>query len=118
MADPGKRSLNNPALGQNDEAVQLIALDDLQLPDAGLGDDGSGFGSLVAGIGEDAFDEREQTSRATVENKRGTIAILHVGRMNDDVQEQTERVDENMPLATRNLLARIEALRVERGAPF
>ena len=38
--------------------------------------------------------------------------------MDDDVQEQAERVDENMPLAAGNLLARIEALRVKRSAPF
>ena len=98
--------------------MQLIAFDDLQRPGAGLGDGGSGFGSLVAGIGEDAFDEREQTPGAPVENEQGTIAILHVGRMNDDVQQEAERVDENMPFAARDLLARIEALRVERAAPF
>jgi len=35
-----------------------------------------------------------------------------------DAQEKAERVDENVPLAARNLLARIEALGVDRGAPF
>jgi hypothetical protein len=38
--------------------------------------------------------------------------------MNDDVQQETERVDEDMPLAARDLLARIEALRVDRSPPF
>jgi hypothetical protein len=38
--------------------------------------------------------------------------------MDDDIQEQAERVDKNMPLAARNLLARIEALCVEPSAPF
>jgi hypothetical protein len=38
--------------------------------------------------------------------------------MDDDVQEKAEGVDKNMPLATRDFLARIKALRVERGAPF
>ncbi len=118
VTDPGEGSLNDPPFGQDDEAMQFIALDDLQRPGAGLGDGGRGFGSLVAGIGEDAFDEREQAPRAPVENEQGTIAILHVGRMNDDVQQETERVDENMPFAARDLLARIEALRVERAAPF
>ena len=118
MTDPCEASLNDPPFGQDDEAMQLVALDDLQPPGAGPGDGGSGLGSLVSGIGEDAFDEREQTSRAPVEDEQGTIAILHVGRMNDDVQQEAERVDENMPFAARNLLARIEALRVERAAPF
>ena len=35
--------------------------------------------------------------------------------MNDDVQQEAERVDENVPLAARDLLARIVALRVERS---
>jgi hypothetical protein len=64
------------------------------------------------------FDEREQTARAPVEDERGTIAILHVGRMNDDVQQEAEYIDENMPLAAHYLLARIETVRVERAAPF
>ena len=98
--------------------MQFVALDDLQPPGAGPGDGGSGLGSLVAGIGEDAFDEWEQASRALLKNEQGTISILQVGRVNDDVQQEAERVDENMPFAARDLLARIEALRVERAAPF
>jgi hypothetical protein len=38
--------------------------------------------------------------------------------MNDDTQEKTERIDEDVPLAARDFLARIIALRVERRAPF
>ena len=57
----------------------------------------------VAGIGEDAFDEREQAPRAPVEDERRNIATLHVGRMNDDVQQDAERVDENMPFAVRGV---------------
>lgn len=58
-ADPCEGSLDDPPFGQDDEAMQLVALDDLQLPGARLGDGSSGFRSLVAGIGEDALDERE-----------------------------------------------------------
>jgi hypothetical protein len=117
-ADPRQGALDNPALGQDDEAVQLIALDDLQRPGAGVGDRSRRFGALIAGIGEDALDEREEASRALIENEPRAIAILHIGRVDDDVQQEAERVDENMALAARNLLARIEALRVERRAPF
>ena len=98
--------------------MQLAALDDLQLPGAGLGDGGGHRRSLVAGIGEDALDEGEEAARAPIEDEPRAVAILHVGRMDDDVQQQAERVDEDMPLAARDLLARIIALRVERGAPF
>jgi hypothetical protein len=53
-----------------------------------------------------------------IESHAGGVPILYIGGMNHDVQEKAERVDENLPLASRDLLARIEALRVERGAPF
>jgi hypothetical protein len=38
--------------------------------------------------------------------------------MNDDAQEKAERIDEDVPLAARDLLACIKALRVECRAPF
>ena len=98
--------------------MQLVAFDDLELPGAGLCDGCGRFGALITGIGEDALDEREEAARGWIENEPHTVAILHVGRMNDDVQQEAERIDEDVPLATRDLLARIEALRVERGAPF
>ena len=36
----------------------------------------------------------------------------------DDVQQQAERVDQDMPFAAGDLLGRIKSLRVKRGAPF
>ena len=98
--------------------MRLVAFDDLQLPGAGLGDGSGGFGSLITCIGEDALDKGEQASGAPVEDQPGAVAILQIGAMDDDVQEKAERVDKNMPLAARDFLARIKALRVERGAPF
>jgi hypothetical protein len=38
--------------------------------------------------------------------------------MNNDAQQEAERVDEDVALAARDPLARIKALRVERRAPF
>jgi hypothetical protein len=118
MTDPCQGSFDDPPFGQDDEPVQLVALDDLQSPGTGLGDGGRGLRSLITGIGKDALDEREEAARAPVENERHTITVLHVGRMDDDLQQEAERIDENMPLAARDLLACIKALRVERGAPF
>ena len=59
VADPSERALDNPALGQDDEAMRLVAFDDLQLPGADLGDGGGRLGSLIASIGEDPLDEGE-----------------------------------------------------------
>ncbi len=60
MADPGERSLDDPAFGKHDEAMQFIALDDRQLPGASLGDGGRGLLPPVPGISEDKLDEGEK----------------------------------------------------------
>ena len=104
-------------LGRTTKRCSVAAFDDLDLPAAGLGDGRGHLRSLIAGIGEDALDEGEQAPRRT-EQVAGAVAILNVGGMDDDAQQEAERVDEDMALATRDLLARIKALRVERGAPF
>ena len=98
--------------------MQFVTLDDLQGPGAGLGDGGGQRRSLVAGVGKDALDEGEEAARAPIEDEPCAIAILHIGRMDDDAQQEAERVDEDVPFAARDLLARIVTLRVERRAPF
>jgi hypothetical protein len=118
VADPCERALDDSAFGQDDELVQVVALDDFDNPPTGAGRGVRDAWSLVAGIGEDALDEGKEAARSLIENQPRPVAILHVRRMNGDVQEQAERIDEDVPLAARDLLARIIALRVERGAPF
>jgi hypothetical protein len=38
--------------------------------------------------------------------------------MDDGVQQQTQRIDENMPLLALDQLARIESVRIDAGPPF
>ena len=38
--------------------------------------------------------------------------------MDDGMQQQTERIDENMPLLALDQLAGIEAVRIDAGPPF
>lgn len=117
-ADPSESALDDPSFGENDEAMQLLTLDDLQRPAPGLGDDRGHLRALIAGIGEDPFDEGEQAARASIEDQPSAIAILQVGRVDGHVQQEAERVDENVPLATLDLLARVIARRIDRGPPF
>lgn len=117
-SDPGEGSLDNPPLGQHDEAVKLGTRDDLDLPGSAACDRSGELGSAIAGIGEDVFDEGKEATRASIEDKPRPIAILHIGGMDDDVQQEAERIDENMPLATLDLLACIETRRIERRPPF
>ena len=117
-ADPGQGSFDDPALGQDDEFVQFVALDDLEHPTTGAGSRSRGAWSLIAGIGEDALDEGEKAAGASIENHPRPVAVLNVGGMDDDVQQEAERIDKDMALAPGDLLARIKPLRVKRGAPF
>jgi hypothetical protein len=116
-ADPGKGALDDPSLGQDDKAMGVAALDDLQGPGTGLGDHLGHLWPLVSGVGEDAFDERKGSPRRAQYLARA-IAILHVGRVDGDAQQEAQRVDQDVALAAGDFLARIKALRVERRAPF
>ena len=98
--------------------MQLVALDDLEHPTAGPGCGSRGALSLIAGIGEDALDERKKAAGASIDNQPRPVAVLNVGGMDDDVQQEAERIDQDMALAPGDLLARIRPLRVKRGAPF
>ena len=117
-ADPSQSPLDNPTLGEHDEFVQVGALDDLDDPATRTCRRQGGECSLIAGIGKDLQNERPHSARSLIEHERRAVAILNVGGMNCNAQQEAERVDEDMPLAARNLLARIIALRVERGPPF
>ena len=116
-ADPGEGALDDPAFGQDDKAMGIAALDDLQGPGAGLGDHLGHFWPLVSGVGEDAFDKREGSPRGAQHLARA-IAVLHVGGVDRHAQQEAQRIDEDVALAAGDFLARIKALRVERRAPF
>ena len=116
--DPSQGALDDPAFWQNDEAMQLVTLDDLDGPGSGLRQGRRELRPLIVGIGEDAFDEGEAAARAAIEDQQSAITILQIGRVDDDVQQEAERVDENVPLAPRDLLARVIPRRIERRPPF
>ena len=97
--------------------MEFVALDDLDRPASGGGDSGGHARPLVAAIADDPLDEREQAARAP-QRLVGAVAVLDVGGVNEDAHEEAERVDQDVALAPRDLLARIVALRVDRHPPF
>ena len=118
-ADPGECSLYDPALGQNFKADCCnSAFDNLDPPLTRSGGRLCSFRPSIAAVAVDALDEGKQPTRAPVEHQRNAVTILDAGRMHCHVQQQAERIDENVPLATLNLLARIKTLRVKRCPPF
>jgi len=78
--------------------VQFGALDDFDDPAAGARGGQCRARTLIACVGEDAQNEREQCSGAFVKHERGAITILDIGWVNGGAQQQAERVDEDMAL--------------------
>ena len=119
MGQPRRRPLHDPALREHDEATgSLCAPDDAQPPTAAAACRAGGTRPPVSGIGEDGEDEGEQRPGPAVEHQRRAVAVLEVGRVHHDAQQQAERVDEHVILDAPDLLACIEADRVDRGPPF
>ena len=73
--------------------------------------------ALVAAVGEDPLDEWEQPARL-LEHGQAAVAVLDVGGMDARAQQQTERVDQDVALASLDLLARVVARRVGARPPF
>lgn len=97
--------------------MQVRSFDDLDLPVAGCRYSVRHFRSLISGIREYFFNERKTSAHTSQEIARA-VAVLNIGGQNTYAEQKTERVDEDVALATRDFLARIEALRINRGAPF
>ena len=116
-ADPGEGAFDDPSFWQHDEAVEIRTFDDFDLPATGGGHDRGHFWSLISSIGEDPLNKRKTPSGLAQQITRA-VAILDIGRKNAHAEQKAEGIDEDMTLAARNLLARIEALRVQRRAPF
>src|SRR5262249_33450787 len=67
---------------------------------------------LVATIGKELFQERVHPEKGR-KKQDAAIAILDIGRVNDGVQQQTQRVYENMALLALDLFARVIAMRID-----
>ena len=72
---------------------------------------------LIGGIGKKLLQEGVQSEHRG-EQQDATVAVLDIGGMNDGVQQQTQRIYENVALLAFDLLARIIAVRINPGPPF
>ena len=97
--------------------MAVTAADDLQVPPAGPVDGGFHLWPLIAGVADDALDERKAPPGVT-QQLFGAVSILHAGWMDIDGQQQAERVGQDVTLAAKYLLAGIVAGRIERGPPL
>jgi hypothetical protein len=86
-------------LGRDLETGNVGSLHDFQLPCSRSPDDERHLLSGIATISKDAVDKREQ-SPCSAQQQEGTVTVLNIGGMNHNVQQQAQRVDQDVPLAT------------------
>ena len=116
-ADPCERPLDDPAFWQNLKSGNARSPDDLQAPAPVRQTVHASVPSGISAISKNVFDEREQSS-GSAQQMESTITILNVGGMNDDIQQEAQRVDQDVPFSTFDLLARVVARRIEPRPPF
>ena len=72
---------------------------------------------MIAAVGEELLQERIHPEQRR-EQQDAAVAILDIGGMHDGVQQQAQRIYENVALLALDLLARIIAMRVDAGPLF
>lgn len=117
--EPSDGTLDNPTLGQHDEALGLIgSLDDLGFdPGEDAGQGAVKDRPLIGVVGEQLSEKGEQAEQRCQEHA-AAVAILNVGGGDDAVQEQALRIDQNMAFLALDQLARIEAVAIDVRPPF
>jgi len=117
--EPSDGALDNPTLGQHDEALGLIgSLDDLGFdPGEDVGQGIVKDRPLIGAVGEQ-FSEKGEQAEQRRQERATAVAILNVGGGDDAVQEQALRIDQNMALLALDQLARIEAVAIDARPPF
>jgi len=118
-SEPGETAFDDPAHWRDREALGRVgARHDLnrqpgQCNRRGVLEDRS----LVTGVSEQLGQEREPSQQAA-QQQTAAIAVLDVSRMHDRMQNQAQRIDQDMPFLAFDLLARVIARPIDRRAPF
>ena len=116
-ADPAQGAFDDPTFRQNHKAAQVRAFNDLQRPRPCPRDQVGHLRPGVTAVADDALDEGEAPPGLT-QQRLPAIAVLDVGGVDVHIQQQAERVDEDVPLSPKDLLTRVIAGRIKRASPF
>jgi hypothetical protein len=73
--------------------------------------------SSISTIGNQRGEKREPTEERG-QHGNAAVTILNVGGVNDRMQQEALRIDQDVPLLALDQLARIEAVRIDAGPPF
>ncbi len=72
---------------------------------------------MVGAVGEQLLEEWKLAEQRRQQHD-AAVAVLNAGGMHDGVQQQAQRVDENVPLLALDQLAGVEPVRIDAGPPF
>lgn len=107
---PSEGPFHDPTTWQNVKALDVVVpFDDLQYPAARLLHPIDQL-SAVAAIRPNELQSRKLVL-CFFQDLLGTVSVLNVGRVNDHTQQQTDRIDQNMPFPAFYLFARIVTTR-------
>ena len=117
--EPRDGALDDPSLWQNRKSFDLIrSLDDFSFDvRRHAGQLVLESCALIGGVGKELLQKGMQPEHCG-EQQDAAIAVLDAGGMNDGVQQQAQRIYENVALLAFDLLARIIAMRINPGPPF
>jgi len=117
--EPTDGTLNDPSFGQDDETLGPIGTAD-DLSDQARHDARQSVTEHRPGIGAVGEQSREEgeLSEHRGQDHYPAVAILNIGGRNHSVQQQTQRVDEDMTLLALDQFACVEAMRIDADPPF
>ena len=117
--EPADGTLNNPALRLDDKALRVVATPD-DLGDEVRHDMGDAVGEDRPGIGavREQLPQKGELSEQGGQQQHAAIPVLHVGRGDQGVQQQSELVDQDMAFLALDQLAGVEAMWIDRRPPF
>jgi len=117
--EPADRSLDNPALWQNDKAVGSIASTHDLGYQARHGERQTVVKHRpgVSGVGKQLLEEREPPEQSG-QNHQSAIAVLYICGCHQPVQIKSHRIDEDVALLALDQLAGVEPMWIDMGPPF
>ena len=116
--EPADSPFDDPAFGQYYELPSIGALDDLDvdLP-ADEFQSPLKFRPLIAAVGVE-FEQKRIGSEQRTHQQHAAIAVLHIGSMDNGLEQQSLGVYQDVAFLALDLLAGIKTMPVDRTPPF
>ena len=117
--EPTDGTFDNPAHGFNHEALGMVGTSDNFDHQArhGVGDAVLEDRPPIGAVCEQLLEEWELSEQGG-QQQNAAVAILHIGRCHQRVQQQPQRIDEDVTLLALDQLSGIEPMGIDARPPF